>query len=62
MRRGALMAMRNGGLIAPRLGLMTHATAQQMVMKNLVERTYGPPRLELTAQGHEVLAALFNRG
>jgi len=35
---------------------------QQMVVKNLVERTYAPPRLELTAQGHEVPAALFNRG
>jgi len=41
---------------------VTHATAQHMVVKNLVERTYAPPRLELTAQGHEVLAALLSRG
>jgi hypothetical protein len=33
-----------------------------MMVKNLVERTYALTRLELTAQGHEVLAALFNRG
>jgi len=32
-----------------------------MVVKNLVERTYAPTRLELTAQGHEVLATLLGR-
>jgi hypothetical protein len=41
---------------------VTHATAQHMVVKNLVERTYAPTRLELTAQGHEVLAALLCHG
>jgi len=41
---------------------VTHAAAQHMVVRNLVERAYAPTRLELTPQGHEVLAALLGRG
>jgi hypothetical protein len=38
---------------------ITSATIQHMLVRNLIERDPATVRLELTAQGHEVLAALL---
>ena len=40
---------------------VTHATAQHMLVKNLVERDQGAPRFLLTEQGRSVLAAMLDR-
>jgi hypothetical protein len=40
---------------------VTHATAQQMMIKGLVERQGGAGSYTLTAEGRAVLAALLER-
>jgi hypothetical protein len=38
---------------------ITHATAQQMLVRNLIEREKAATRFALTAQGRAVLAAML---
>jgi len=40
---------------------VTHATAQHMLVRNLVERDQGATRFLLTEQGRSVLAAMLDR-
>jgi hypothetical protein len=38
---------------------VTHATAQQMLVRGLIDRDPGPARFKLTPLGRDVLAALL---
>jgi hypothetical protein len=40
---------------------VTHATAQHMMVRGLIERDQATSRFVLTEQGHAVLAALLER-
>jgi hypothetical protein len=40
---------------------VTHATAQQVLVRGLIDRDPGPARFKLTTLGRDVLAALLNR-